>query len=313
MNKAQPVTKFDLKKLLPVLAIIIVSYIVISRIDSLVGTFQMLRKIDAQFLAASTTILLITYLAAAASLKLLAFYNINYSRLFIVQLAGGFANKLAPAGLGNMALNSRFLTKNKHTIWQATTVAVTNNIIGFIGHMMLLLGAGMLLWQNPFPAISLRLSASLVFLTFLMCFAILLLIFRHLRRKIIISIKNISKSLSHYSGRLNHLLGALTLSVCITYSYTLILFLCVDATGAHITLFEALAVLTAGVFGNSVAPTPGGIGGAEAALVVALAAIGLPASICLASALLYRFITYWLPILPGLFAFQFINKNKHYI
>ena len=47
------------------------------------------------------------------------------------------------------------------------------------------------------------------------------------------------------------------------------------------------------------APTPGGLGAMEAALVAGFTAIGMDGAIAVATVLSYRLATYWLPILPG--------------
>jgi len=49
----------------------------------------------------------------------------------------------------------------------------------------------------------------------------------------------------------------------------------------------------------SAAPTPGGVGAVEAALIGGLAAFGLPAGVAVPSVLLYRVLTCWLPVFIG--------------
>jgi uncharacterized protein (TIRG00374 family) len=49
----------------------------------------------------------------------------------------------------------------------------------------------------------------------------------------------------------------------------------------------------------SAAPTPGGVGAVEAALIGGLAAFGLPTAIAVPSVLLYRILTCWLPVFVG--------------
>jgi hypothetical protein len=46
-------------------------------------------------------------------------------------------------------------------------------------------------------------------------------------------------------------------------------------------------------------PTPGGLGSVEAALIVALVAVGGPVSVATAVVLAYRIITVWVPLVPG--------------
>jgi hypothetical protein len=49
----------------------------------------------------------------------------------------------------------------------------------------------------------------------------------------------------------------------------------------------------------SAAPTPGGVGAVEAALIGGLAAFGVPTAVAVPSVLLYRVLTVWLPVFAG--------------
>uniref|UniRef100_UPI0035233241 lysylphosphatidylglycerol synthase domain-containing protein n=1 Tax=Streptomyces sp. PU_AKi4 TaxID=2800809 RepID=UPI0035233241 len=60
----------------------------------------------------------------------------------------------------------------------------------------------------------------------------------------------------------------------------------------------AVAYLAATV-AVALVPTPGGIGSVEAALVVALVAVGAAAAPATAVVLAFRIVTVWLPLLPG--------------
>jgi uncharacterized protein (TIRG00374 family) len=47
------------------------------------------------------------------------------------------------------------------------------------------------------------------------------------------------------------------------------------------------------------APTPGGVGAVEAALIGGLTAFGVPTAVAVSSVLLYRVLTCWLPVFAG--------------
>ena len=68
----------------------------------------------------------------------------------------------------------------------------------------------------------------------------------------------------------------------------------------------ALAVVTqaffVGMFGNLL-PMPGGVGGVEGGMIAALAAFGVDAGQAVVSVLLYRAVTFWLPMIPGAIAY----------
>ena len=57
------------------------------------------------------------------------------------------------------------------------------------------------------------------------------------------------------------------------------------------------------------APTPGGLGALEAALVAGLTALGAPAAPTIAGVLTFRLATFWLPIVPGWIAFRILHKR----
>jgi glycosyltransferase 2 family protein len=59
----------------------------------------------------------------------------------------------------------------------------------------------------------------------------------------------------------------------------------------------------------SAAPTPGGVGAVEAALIGGLAAFGMAAAIAVPSVLLYRVLTCWLPVFAGWQVMRWMTKN----
>jgi len=64
--------------------------------------------------------------------------------------------------------------------------------------------------------------------------------------------------------------------------------------------FTALAVVQ--LVGNTIGmavPTPGGLGAVEAALSAGIGTIGVGGAYALPAVLLFRFISFWLPIVPG--------------
>ena len=50
---------------------------------------------------------------------------------------------------------------------------------------------------------------------------------------------------------------------------------------------------------SSVAPTPGGIGAVEAALIAGLTTVGVQSEVAVPAVFMFRIVTFWLPILPG--------------
>jgi uncharacterized membrane protein YbhN (UPF0104 family) len=73
-----------------------------------------------------------------------------------------------------------------------------------------------------------------------------------------------------------------------------------------------LAVLTqaffVGMFGNLL-PMPGGVGGVEGGMIAALAGFGVDAGQAVVAVLLFRAVTFWLPMIPGVIAYFRLRKT----
>jgi glycosyltransferase 2 family protein len=60
---------------------------------------------------------------------------------------------------------------------------------------------------------------------------------------------------------------------------------------------------------GSLVPTPGGIGGVEAVLTAGLTAAGIPSAVAATSVIVFRLLTWWLPVIPGWFAFTALQRR----
>jgi undecaprenyl-diphosphatase len=56
-------------------------------------------------------------------------------------------------------------------------------------------------------------------------------------------------------------------------------------------------------------PSPGGLGAVEAALLAGLGAMGVPATAAVTAVLVSRLLTYWLPVLPGIAVFRYLQHR----
>ena len=92
-------------------------------------------------------------------------------------------------------------------------------------------------------------------------------------------------------------------SAGITAAQAFVLVACLEAVGVHLAVLTTLAVFVVGSAVAAAAPTPGGLGALEAALVAGLAQVGVLTTRAVAAVLMSRIIGYWLPVLPGWIAF----------
>jgi uncharacterized protein (TIRG00374 family) len=98
-----------------------------------------------------------------------------------------------------------------------------------------------------------------------------------------------------------------------TVATVMVMSLSIDAFGGSVPWALVAVLVLAGTAIGSAAPTPGGIGAVEAVLVAGLtAAAGLNGATALSAVLLFRLLTFWLPVLPGWLAFAMLQR-KHLI
>lgn len=88
-----------------------------------------------------------------------------------------------------------------------------------------------------------------------------------------------------------------------------VLYACVLAFGGSMSLAVVAVVYLAGATLGQAAPTPGGLGAVEAALSAGLTAGGLDAGTAVSAVLLFRLVTFWLPTVPGYWAFNWLTKK----
>lgn len=302
------------KSIIVIVAFGLALIVLLPKIGSFHSSFEYLRGAQRWLVLLSVVLSASTFVFAALSYRSLSYVRVRYSGLLLIQLANSFVSKLAPAGTGGLALNARFLTKNGHTIAQAASVAVTNNIVGIGAHLSLLF----LVFAHDnnsirvLPLDGLSILPSAMVLTGIGAVILLAAAYfsKGLQKKALRFMQQLREQLSAHKQRPKNIIVSYISLVCLTLLFVGTLYACSYSLGVIISPLQALAVLTVGVAVGAATPTPGGIGGAEAGLVAGLAAFGIEASAAISVTLLYRLVTYWLPIVPGFIAFQYaVNKE----
>ena len=98
-------------------------------------------------------------------------------------------------------------------------------------------------------------------------------------------------------------------TLLLTLSYILCLAACVAAFGRSVPIASIGVVYLTGSAIGSILPTPGGIGGVEAALTAGLTAAGVPGAVAVSSVLLFRLLTFWLPVPFGWAALHYLERE----
>ncbi|MFF4879394.1 flippase-like domain-containing protein [Micromonospora sp. NPDC000668] len=256
----------------------------------------------------------LTYLLSAVVLRLAAANRVPLGEATLVQVAASFANRLAPGSLGGAVLSLRYLHQKGLDTAAAVTAVVVSRTAGVVSLVVLL---PILLPFARQPARTLTHGATkalpllLGALVALLVLAAVLAAPRIRRRARAAAGRVIAalRTLTH-QHRLRRLVAA---SVTLTLTYGLCLYLALLATGQPVDIALLPPVILVCVIGEGVAsaaPTPGGLGATEAALVSGLLLYGVPLDTAVAGVLIYRLATFWLPVPPGYLALRHMTRHR---
>lgn len=295
------------------IAVLVGVFVLLPESGSFAESIEIMRGANWAYVFCAIVLIFLTFPTAAFTLLCLSLKPLRFFRTFQIQLASGFAGKLAPAGIGGFALNTRYLTKQKHSVVEASAVMAVNGSLGFMGHILIIVAAFTFGSQTLSDTISVSLPVTtwLLIVLGVACLLLLLVVIGPIRRRLQKIAKDMRTVSKYYQKRPLALIKAFVGASLVTLLFASALNLCAYALGFDLTPLQVLLVYTAGTIGIALTPTPGGLGGAEAALTAALVAVGLETSQALSVALLYRLLSYWLPILPGLITFQYCLKRKY--
>ena len=257
-----------------------------------------------------------TYMAATGSLLGAIPTRLRYFPALAAQIASSFANRVTPAKVGGVATNLRYFQRNGVPTAVGVTAIGLNAIAGVIMHITLTL-CFLFLASGDDRAEGLSLPSTgtlLLVVVALVGTVAAAAAIPSTRRLIDVHVVPQLKSgwesmnvVIHDPVRLFLLFGG---SAAITLFYLAAMIASLQAFGSTASIpLIALLFLTGSAVANA-APTPGGLGAAEAALIAALSTAE-DTAIVVPAVFLYRLVTFWLPILPGWLALTYLRRSDN--
>ena len=228
----------------------------------------------------------------------------------LVQVACSFVNKVTPAGTGGLGLNERYLERADLPRSSALAAIGLNALAGAVVHALGVAVAIAALGRSgiggaPLP----RGFAVLVGVVVAFTLAGIVLL-SPLRRRIVGPLKRAATDLVRVLRRPGQAVQLFSGNVGVTLGNALALAACLAAFHAHADLLQVIVVYLGGSAVASVSPTPGALGAVEAALVAGLTGVGVHAGPAVAGVLAFRLVTFWLPTVPGFFAFRAVRRQR---
>ncbi|MFJ9524542.1 MULTISPECIES: lysylphosphatidylglycerol synthase domain-containing protein [unclassified Streptomyces] len=259
----------------------------------------------------------LSYVAAAMSLLGFVPERVPFLKTVQAQVAGSFVKIVAPAAVGGVALNTRFLQRAGVRPGLAVASVGASQLFGLGCHILLLALFGYLTGTEKTPD---SLTPSRTVIAGLLTVAVLVLVVTaipFLRKFVVTRVRSL------FAGVVPRMLDVvqrpqkLVTGIGGMLLLTGLFVLCLDASirafsGPGVTQLSYASIAVVFLAGNalgSAAPTPGGMGAVEGALTLGLIAVGLPMEVAAPAVLLYRVMTLWLPVLPGWIAFNQLTRK----
>jgi glycosyltransferase 2 family protein len=288
----------------------VVVYGLVPQIQSLRPSFGIVADAHLASVTLAVAFSLATYALTALIYVVLSPKRLRYGKTLLVQYAAASLNRLIPAGFGGMGANIAYLHAEKLRFSEALATATLNNVSGIVGHMLLFVVALTFMQQTLAGSNTMQTSwlVLLVVVMFALTIGLLLIVSPRLRsyaRQFFVDIRA-------YSNRKTRLAMALLLSICVTLSNAASIWLCCQAVGVHISAWEAFLVLTGGVGAGAAVPTPGAVGAFEAGMYAVLVTLNSVPAEAFAAVLLFRLITYWLPLIAGSPILIYCQKKRYF-
>ncbi|WP_069815653.1 lysylphosphatidylglycerol synthase transmembrane domain-containing protein [Streptomyces sp. TP-A0874] len=252
----------------------------------------------------------LSYFGAAFNLLGFVPEKVSFVRTVMAQVAGSFVKLVAPAAVGGVALNTRFLQRSGVRPGLAVSSVGASQLVGLGVHTTLLLVFGYLTGTDRTPTPSRTVIAGLLTAAVLM---LIVTAVPALRKFIATRLRSLFAGvvprMLDVMQRPQKLLTGVGGTLLLTFAFVMCLDSSIRAFGGDLGYASIAVVFLAGNALGSAAPTPGGVGAVEATLTLGLIAAGLPKEIATPAVLLFRLMTFWLPVLPGWLSFTHLTRK----
>ncbi len=312
--RSETITRFNRNQIIQMVLLGALVYVALPFISTVPTFFSELRTANWWWGLLGLAVSALTYVGAAAALWACAEGLVSFRNLTLMQVANTFAATTTPAGVGGLALSARFLQKGGLGALRAATAVALQQSVQVVTHLVLLIlftafaGASAELSHFVPPATVLYIAGALI-LIFVAAVAVVPTLRKWVTTTVGPRAKEVLHDLAELAREPRRLVIIVLGCAATTLGAALALWACVEAFGGDTSFVTVTVVTMIGGTLASAAPTPGGVGAVEAALIGGLAAFGVPTGIAVPSVLLYRVLTCWLPVFVGWFVMRWLTEK----
>jgi len=291
-------------------------YFLLPKLAQVGSSWQGVLSADWAWLPLIIALSVATYVASAVAIMGAVPQRLPLWPTVLTQAASSFVNRVSPANVGGMALNARYLQRCGVETSAGVAAVGVNSVMGLAVHLAMMVvffawaGHGL---SNAFKLPSG--SKLLLVLAVVVAIAGLVLATRPGRRlasgKLIPGLRSAAASLLLVARRPGKMIMLVAGSALVTLAYVGALVASVEAFGGGPGFILVGAVYMGAAALAAAAPTPGGLGAIEAALVAGLTGVGMSSGLAVSAVLLYRLATYWLPVAPGWLSLRLLQRWQY--
>lgn len=310
-----PVSRITVKGTVSLVGSLVLGYYLISLATNWADIWSAFGEADPAYIVPVVILTAGTYFTGALSLMGAVTTRLAFLRTTAMMFGQAFLNRFTPANAGGMAMRLRYLQLNGvETPVGAASIGLTSAASGIVQGILIVVffvwgGATDKFDDFTFPDIGTILIVVLVLglvLTAVLYSRWGRTIIRPWAKGALAKVKGSVSELAKSPTKVAQLFGGATLGKL----FTIVCFwLSVLAFGVDMDFAKAGALyMVANTVGSAV-PTPGGVGGIEAALTAVLIGFGVDSATAAAIVLFFRTLTFWLPTVPGYGFLQYCQRK----
>ena len=286
-------------------------YTLLPQLSSMPGVVGSLLAADPWWLAVAALTGMLAVVGSAVSMLGSSPAPLPFWKTTAVQIAVAFTGRTTPGGVGFFAVNIAFMERLGMRRASAVGVTVLNmaafSVLGGIWCAIGLLGIGAsssvqrIDIPHGWPVV-VALGGAVV-----AAIAVLASPFGrrrfvqpawHVTRELLATLRQPVRAVQLFGGTTaNLVLSGLGLAACLA------------AFHAPVPVLGVIGVFMVGQTLGHVVPIPGGLGPTEALMIAGLTALGTAPTVAVAATLAARLLTYWLPVLPGIVTFRYLQHH----
>jgi glycosyltransferase 2 family protein len=254
----------------------------------------------------------VTYAGAALSVSGFVAERLGFFRTVLVQVASSFVTLVTPAAVGGVALNVRYLHRRNIPAPVAAASIAVSQVAALALHLLLLTICGAIAGSSGGESIKPPTWSYFVVAGLVVLAGAVLAIpagRRLVRARLAPTFGQVVPRLLEVAQHPRKLAEGFGGALLLSLAYIACLSACVAAFGGSVPIAKIGFVYLTGSALGSIIPTPGGLGAVEAALTAGLTTAGLPGGIAVSAVLLFRLLTFWLPVPIGYVSLNYLERR----